>query len=47
MSDYLYAPSLYWFAYRYREGLVLAKAQPSSEQTLADLDWVKQYYEQV
>ena len=47
MSDYLYAPSLYWFAYRYREGLVVAEAQPSSEQTLADLDWVKQHYEQV
>ncbi|WP_242541423.1 hypothetical protein [Phormidium pseudopriestleyi] len=47
MSDYLYAPSLYWFAYRYREGLVVADTQASSDQTLADLDWVKQQYKQV
>ncbi|WP_017307229.1 hypothetical protein [Spirulina subsalsa] len=47
MSDYLYAPSLYWFAYRYREGLVVADTQGASDPTLADLDWVKQEYDRV
>ncbi|TVQ51273.1 MAG: hypothetical protein EA366_15725 [Spirulina sp. DLM2.Bin59] len=43
MSDSLYAPSLYWFAYRYHEGLIIA----DSHQTLADLAWVQQQYAEV
>ena len=46
--DSLYAPSLYWFAYRYREGLVVATDKPlSPTATVANLDWVQQQYHDI
>ncbi|MCW6038609.1 keratin [Spirulina subsalsa FACHB-351] len=45
--DHLYAPSLYWFTYRYHSGLIAATDRTPSNPTLADLSWVQQQYQQV
>ena len=44
----IYAPSLYWFAYRYREGLVIPATSTSSE-TLGTINpqWVKNNYQKI
>ncbi len=41
-ASIIYAPSLYWFAYRYCEGLVVAKGD--KPQPLASIDWVEDRY---
>lgn len=45
----IYAPSLYWFAYRYREGLVISlePSQPQSLETPVDPQWVEEEYKKI